>query len=170
MTDLTHFRAEKDQFFKFDDHSPLTAEQKAAFLGLSYYPENPSLQMELEMERLPQPEQVTISTSTGEERSYFHVGQVRFQVNGEPAALQIYEDDYGYFLPFSDASAPTQTYGGGRYLEPLEIRHNILLVDFNLAYNPYCAYNARWSCPLPPAENRLKVTIEAGEKNWPGEK
>lgn len=168
MNDLTRFRAEKDQFFKFDDHSPLTAEQKTVFLGLPYYPENPALRLELSLERLPAPQKVIIGTSTGEEREYFQIGQLRFEVEGQPATLQIYEDDYGYFLPFSDASAPAESYGGGRYLEPLEIRHNTFLVDFNLAYNPYCAYNARWSCPLPPAENRLNVKIEAGEKNWPG--
>lgn len=170
MSDLTHFRAEKDQFFKFDDRSPLSNEQKASFLGLAYYPENPALKMELPLERLPEAQQVLLGTSTGEERTYFLIGKVHFEVNGKPASLQVYEDDYGYFLPFSDASAPAETYGGGRYLEPVEIRHNILLLDFNLAYNPYCAYSERWSCPLPPAENRLKVKIEAGEKNWPGTK
>jgi uncharacterized protein (DUF1684 family) len=80
--------------------------------------------------------------------------------------LQVYEAEYGYFLPFSDATAPAETYGAGRYLEPEDLGGDKLVLDFNLAYNPYCAYNERWSCPLPPAANRLKVRIEAGEKKF----
>jgi uncharacterized protein (DUF1684 family) len=83
------------------------------------------------------------------------------------AILQVYADGYGgYFLPFADATSPQETYGAGRYLEPEEVSPGILHVDFNLAYNPFCAYNERWSCPIPPHENRLKVRIEAGEKKF----
>ena len=92
-------------------------------------------------------------TSTGSVQEYFKVGQVRFKVKDEDAALQVYQSvDHpdSYFIPFSDATAPGETYGGGRYLEPEEIRADELRVDFNLGYNPYCAYNDKWSCPLPP--------------------
>jgi len=109
MTDLARFRAEKDQSFKFGSQSPLTDEQKAIFLGLHYFPENPVLRLELPLERLPSPKEVIILTSTGDKRSYFHVGQIRFSVNEQEVALQIYEDDYGFFLPFSDASAQAET-------------------------------------------------------------
>lgn len=166
MSALEQFRRDKDEFFKGGHQSPLTPEQKREFHGLNYFPENPALQLELPLERFAQPEQVTLVTSTGEERDYWHVGQVRFEVDGLVAVLQVYEDDYGFFVPFADATAPDETYGAGRYLEPHEIRSDVLALDFNLAYNPYCAYNERWSCPLPPAANRLKVRIEAGEKNF----
>jgi uncharacterized protein len=166
MSSLEQLRKEKDDFFKTSSQSPLDADQKRHFGGLDYYPENPSLRLELALERFANPEQVTIATSTGDERDYRHVGQIRFSVGGQEAVLQIYEADYGYFLPFSDATAPSETYGAGRYLEPEDLGGGLLLVDFNLAYNPYCAYNERWSCPLPPLANRLKVRIEAGEKNF----
>ncbi len=166
MSELENFRKEKDVFFLTSDQSPLLAEQRRGFGGLRYYPENPSLRLELHLERIEKPAQVTLATSTGDEREYWQVGQIRFAVEGQEATLQVYEDNYGFFLPFTDATAPDETYGAGRYLEPHEIRHNILFVDFNLAYNPYCAYNERWSCPLPPAVNRLQVRIEAGEKKF----
>ena len=166
MNDLERFREEKDDFFRTGNQSPLTVEQQHDFSGLNYYPENLSLRLEVALERSPQPQPVILATSTGDEREYVQIGQIRFAVAGEEAVLQIYEDDYGFFLPFSDATAPLETYGAGRYLEPHELRPDVLYVDFNLAYNPYCAYNERWSCPLPPSANRLKVRIEAGEKNF----
>jgi hypothetical protein len=140
MNALELLRKEKDAFFK-SSQSPLDAMQKKDFQGLSYYPENPALRLELPLERYPNPSQVLMATSTGEEREYWHIGQMRFTVDGQEAVLQIYEADYGYFLPFSDATAPAETYGAGRYLEPEDLGGGRLLVDFNLAYNPYCAYN-----------------------------
>jgi uncharacterized protein (DUF1684 family) len=166
MNDLERFRSDKDEFFKTGHQSPLAAEQKQEFTGLKYYSENAALRLELPLERFAQPEQVLLATSTGDEREYWHIGQVRFTVDGKIATLQVYEDDYGFFVPFVDATAPEETYGAGRYLEPHEVRSNILALDFNLAYNPYCAYNERWSCPLPPSANRLAVRIEAGEKKF----
>jgi uncharacterized protein (DUF1684 family) len=164
MNTLDDFRKGKDDFFKNHYQSPLSAEQKRSFTGLHYYPENPSLRLELPLEKEPLPQPVIIQTSTGEVREYLHVGQVRFNVDGQEATLQVYDDGQGYFLPFVDATAPQETYGAGRYLEPHDLGNGSLIVDFNLAYNPYCAYNEQWSCPLPPNENRLKVRIEAGEK------
>jgi len=166
MTTLADFRREKDQQFGTDRQSPLTPEQKRTFTGLTYYPQNPALCLELRLERTAAPQPVTLATSTGEQREYLHAGQIRFTIAGEEALLQVYEADYGFFLPFSDPTAPLETYGAGRYLEPLKTSPDTLLVDFNLAYNPYCAYNERWSCPLPPSANRLKVKVEAGEKKF----
>jgi hypothetical protein len=166
MSALDEFHKDKDDFFKDDPQSPLTAEQKRAFAGLNYYPENPALRLELPLEAAAAPKPVILPTSTGEAREYLHVGQIRFDVSGQEAVLQIYRDDYGYFLPFVDATAPDETYGAARYLEPHDLGDGTLQVDFNLAYNPYCAYNERWSCPLPPQENRLKVRIAAGEKKF----
>ncbi|HEY3311022.1 MAG TPA: DUF1684 domain-containing protein [Anaerolineales bacterium] len=166
MNELEHFRTEKDDFFRSGDQTPLTREQQRSFTGLKYYPEYSALRLEIPLERAAKPQPVVLATSTGDEREYLQVGQLRFDVNGQEAVLQVYEDDYGFFLPFSDATSHDETYGAGRYLEPHEIRSDVLYVDFNLAYNPYCAYNERWSCPLPPSANRLKVRIEAGEKKF----
>ena len=168
MTTLADFRKQKDDFFRTDRQSPLTPEQRAAFQGLVYYPENPDLRLEAALEPAADVAVVTLKTSAGTEQDYFHVGQVRFPVGGKEAILQVYEAVEGgeYFIPFVDASAPAETYGAGRYLEPDELPGGRLLLDFNLAYNPYCAYNERWVCPLPPAENRLAVRIQAGEKKF----
>ncbi len=166
MSTLEQFRTDKDDLFKNDPQSPLSAEQRRDFTGLNYYPENPVLRLELKLEKAAEPKPVILQTSTGEVREYIHAGQIHFNVDGQEAMLQVYDDEYGYFLPFVDASAPNETYGAGRYLEPHDAGDGTLEVDFNLAYNPYCAYNERWSCPLPPKENRLKVRIEAGEKKF----
>ncbi len=139
MSTLAEFRQEKDEFFKTSRQSPLTADQKREFTGLPYFPENPALRLELALERFPQPTAVVLATSTGDEREYEHIGQITFQVEGKTAILQVYEADYGFFLPFADATAPDETYGAGRYLEPEALGGDRLAVDFNLAYNPYCA-------------------------------
>ncbi len=78
--------------------------------------------------------------------------------------MTIYANEHGYFLPFADSLAGVETYGAGRYLEPERNADGLLHVDFNIAYNPYCAYNELYSCPITPAENRIKVPIHAGEK------
>lgn len=164
MDELETFRARKDEFFKSDYQSPLTAEQKRDFAGLKYFPENPALRLELAEEPLPQPDRVEMQTSTGDVQVYDRHGRIRFQVNGQDAELTIYEGPGGFFLPFVDSLAGQETYPAGRYLEPESLGDAVFLVDFNLAYNPYCAYNDHWSCPLTPFENRLRVPIRAGEK------
>lgn len=170
MTALEQFRKLKDDHFRQDAGSPLSPELKKTFTGLNYFPENDALNLTLDLERYEAPEHVEMQTSKGDVRDYIRVGQIRFSVDQDQVSLQVYEseDDPGsYFVPFIDATAPRETYGAGRYLEPERVGHDRLLVDFNLAYNPYCVYDyARWSCPIPPTENRLSVRIEAGEKNF----
>jgi uncharacterized protein (DUF1684 family) len=168
MTDLDDFRQEKDEFFKHDLQSPLTREQKKAFSELSYFPENAALRLEVPVERLAAKETVQMPTSTGGVQTYQKYGRFTFTVEGQEAELTLYSGDYGYFLPFADALAGSETYGGGRYLEPEPLGGGKFLVDFNLAYNPYCAYNPNWSCPIPPKENRLAVAVRAGEKVFEG--
>jgi uncharacterized protein (DUF1684 family) len=164
MSDLTDFRTKKDQYFANDPHSPLTPQQKADFKGLQYFPENPDLRFHLPVEKSDQQVEVEIQTSTGDVQVYSSCGVINFEVDGEPAKLTIYTNEYGLFLPFADSLAGVETYGAGRYLEPEELSDGILLIDFNQAYNPYCAYNDLFSCPLTPWENRLKVPVRAGEK------
>jgi len=164
MSDLYDFRAEKDQFFASHPQSPLTAAQKQEFKGLTYFPENEGLRLEVEVQKFPQKNVVEIQTSTGEVRIYNRFGRFYFEIDGQEASLTIYNTDFGYFLPFVDSLANTETYGAGRYLEPEPLENGIFLVDFNMSYNPYCAYNELFSCPLTPFENRIKVPIRAGEK------
>ncbi len=168
MSSLSDFRRDKDEFLRSDFHSPFDHTQQKTFTGLNYYPENPSLRFVLPLEKVEKPERVFMATSTGDEQEYLQIGQIKFIVQGEEAILQVYLSVEGgdYFIPFVDATAPAETYGAGRYLEPEDLGGGMLQVDFNLAYNPYCAYNDRWSCPLPPRTNRLAVRIEAGEKKY----
>ena len=170
MSSLEEFRHEKDHFFADNPHSPLTHEQKGHFDGLDYFPENPNLRLELTLEELPDKEEITIQTSTGDFQIYQRAGTFRFEVDGQETRLTIYTSQHGYFLPFVDSLAGSETYPAGRYLEPEQLPNGKFLLDFNFAYNPYCAYNEQWSCPLTPFENRLKVPIRAGEKVYKKDK
>lgn len=162
--DLKSFRSSKDEFFAGHPQSPLTREQKRAFQGLTYFPENPALRLEVPVEEFQDKTKIQIQTSTGDIQDYRRYGKFHFLINGEKAELTIYINDQGFFLPFVDSLAGKETYPAGRYLEPEALVNGKFMIDFNLAYNPYCAYNDHWSCPLTPPENRLKVPIQAGEK------
>jgi uncharacterized protein (DUF1684 family) len=164
MDQLREFRAGKDRYFATDPDSPLTPAQKQDFTGLNYFPENRALRLELAIEEFPSKENVKMQTTTGGVQTYIRFGRIRFDVEGREAALTIYASLDGFFLPFADSLAGVETYGAGRYLELERLGQDRVLVDFNYAYNPYCAYNEAWSCPITPAENRLKVPIRAGEK------
>lgn len=164
MTDLDRFRKNKDEFFTNYPESPLTREQKKGFKGLQYFPENPALALEVMVEEFPEKKTITMQTSTGDVQDYVRFGRFSFTVDGQAAQLTVYGTGHEFFLPFADSLVGTETYPAGRYLEPQALGGGRFLVDFNYAYNPYCAYNERWSCPIPPAENRLKVAIRAGEK------
>ncbi len=162
--DLKTIRAEKDAFFAHHPQSPLTREQKKVFSTLEYFPETPELRLEVAVEQFPEMQSVQFQTSTGDIQTYQRYGKFRFKVDEQEAELTIYVDAHSFFLPFVDSLAGTQTYPAGRYLEPTLLPDGKFLVDFNLAYNPYCAYNDSWSCPLTPPENRLRVPVRAGEK------
>lgn len=164
MEPLDEFRREKDEFFRSSHHSPLLPEQKADFPGLNYFPPNAELSLTVDVERFPQGDEIQMLTNTGDVQRYTRFGRFRFSVEDEEASLTIYHNENGYFLPFTDSLAGSETYGAGRYLEPEPRPDGRFEVDFNLAYNPYCAYNEAWSCPITPAENRLTVPIRGGEK------
>jgi uncharacterized protein (DUF1684 family) len=164
MTELDNFRAEKNEFFGSHPQSPLSREQKREFKGLNYFPEDDALRLEVKVEEFQVREKFEMQTSTGDLQTYEKFGKFHFLVDGEQAELTIYQSERGFFLPFVDALAGKETYPAGRYLEPEPLPGGRFLVDFNIAYNPYCAYNEMWSCPITPAENRLKVAIRAGEK------
>jgi len=159
-------RAEKERFFQSSPHSPL--ENRMNFTGLNYYPPNPDFRYTLPINQAETPEPLTFQTSTGDERVYYRIGTIEFEVEGEPAQLALYKSDQHdeLFLPFRDATSGNETYGAGRYLEPEELSDGQVLVDFNLSYNPFCAYSEAYSCPLPPFENHLAIAIRAGEKAY----
>ena len=168
MTELDDSRRGKDQFFEQHPHSPLTAEQKRGFNGLKYFPEDRGLQLRLPLNTNVPHDTFDMDTSTGDKQRYRREGSIRFKVDGQNAVLYLYssEGQHELFLPFRDATSGKESYGGGRYLEATLSDDGTVLVDFNYAYNPYCAYNESWSCPIPPIENWLSVPIRAGEMAW----
>ena len=166
MESLADQRKMKDQFMGHDEHSPLTQEQRETFEGLKYFDENPTLRLELDIDPFEEQAKVQMQTSTGDVQTYTRYGRFRFESEGKEAELTLFASAHGYFLPFVDSQAGSETYGAGRYLDPPQMPDGKFLIDFNDAYKPYCAYNEMWSCPLPPAENKIDVAVKAGEKNF----
>ena len=174
MSQLTDLRQEIDHFMKSHPQSPLDHEQRETFQGLSYYDYNQDLVFEVKVDLLPEDEPiVTMQTSTGDSQDYRRWATFSFEVDGEPASLTIYSNTLGqeFFMPFKDASNGQETYGAGRYMDDhrpgfRRIGTRRFEVDFNYAYNPYCAYSPYFSCPLPSRENWLKVPIHAGERDF----
>jgi len=163
---------EKDAAFRAEN-SPLLPQDRPTFHGLSYYPIDPQLRFSVPLHRYPAPVQVRLGTNTGEIRSGLRYGYFDFKVGGQSCRLQVYrlEDapDSGgamLFIPFRDSTSGRETYAAGRYIDLKENTSGVYDLDFNRAYNPSCAYDSEFSCPVPPAENTLKVPIHAGEKKY----
>ncbi len=161
---LGALREQKDEFFKTSPKSPLMPKQQRNFTGLNYYPYNEALDLTVEVTQFEEKTDVQVQTTSGEARWYRRYGEFTFEVDGETARLTIYQAPHGYFLPFVDAGAGDETYPSGRYIEPQQVSGDTFHIDLNQVYNPYCAYSHGWSCPITPAENRLSVKVEAGEK------
>jgi uncharacterized protein len=169
--ELEGLRREKDEFFRTDLDSPIPPEQRSTFKGLNYYSTEKSYKVSARLERFDKPEPVQITTSTGFRQSYVRYGMIRFTIKGTQLRLTVYksaEDPFAMslFIPFSDETSGSETYGEGRYLDLEEGGGDEYELDFNLAYNPYCAYNDQYTCPIPPGENKLPVKILAGEKKY----
>ena len=173
------FRADKDDYFKnAGAGSPIPVSEREAFTGLPYFPVDPALRFEdrtLEPYTGSEPSNFQIPTSDGRLRPAHRAGILAFDIGGQRRALTAYTFDGGdddgndgdgeaLFVPFLDATSGTETYGAGRYLDLEPEEDGTYTLDFNLAYHPSCVYDVRFSCPLTPAENRLPIRIEAGER------
>lgn len=169
-------RITKDSSFRIADISPLNAKQIEAFSGLVYFPINEEFLVEARLEPINSEDIIQMKTSTDRLPNYKVYGYVYFLFEGEEHRLTAYQnvdhqEDSLYrdflFVPFTDNNSTILTYGGGRYLDFKIPNTNTFYLDFNKAYNPYCAYNHRWSCVIPPQENSLQIAIDAGEKIYP---
>jgi uncharacterized protein len=165
------FRADKDEFFKTAPGSPIPAAEREAFTGLPYYAVDPTLvfdELVLEPYGGSEPPAFEIPTSDGKLRPARRAGSFSFDHGGERRTLTAYAfetgDPQSLFVPFLDRTSGTETYGAGRYLDLEPEDDGTYTLDFNLAYHPSCVYDPKFSCPLTPAENRLPVRIEAGER------
>ncbi|HEV2034415.1 MAG TPA: DUF1684 domain-containing protein [Candidatus Dormibacteraeota bacterium] len=176
---LTRFRQGRDELFRSHPQSPIEPEQRPSFQGLRYFPHDPAYRVRAQM-TAGDGSELAIETG-GEDGAvrYRRAGQLVFQRAGEPCrltVLSLIQYAGGLFVPFKDATSGRETYGGGRYLFDTIKNHlpmpvpeagkNIVEIDFNYAYNPSCAYDHRWACPMAPQENWLPVPIRAGEKNY----
>lgn len=158
-------RKQKDNFLRTDAESPLT--NKSAFKGLIYFEPNPAYRVTARLEPFADKTQkLVVRMSDGSEEVYDKFAHAVFSLNGEACRLLIVKLQNTYSILFRDATSGKGTYGGGRYLEldPTELTDNHAILDFNAAYNPYCAYNPTYACPIPPVENTLPTPVEAGEK------
>jgi uncharacterized protein (DUF1684 family) len=160
-------RAEKDENFK-SEGSPLPDGVRGEFHGLSYYAPAVDMMFTVPLVKFSEPKTIEIAATKGDVRKMLRYGTFTFQVDGQSCTLTAYksEADPGMlFVPFKDATNGKETYRVGRYLDMKEHAGDApYLIDFNQAYNPYCAYNDNYTCPLVPGENVLPVAIHAGEK------
>jgi hypothetical protein len=169
------FHLDQDNLFKTHPQTALTPRQVENFTSLRYYPYNPDYRFTLPIEPLSNKEPIQINLQEDGPTRLLPFGRISFTITGQDVSLALFwimGYGGGIFLPFQDLTSLDGTYAGGRYLldtikgADLGWEADRLVVDFNFAYNPSCAYNSRWHCPLPPPENQLSVPIRAGELRY----
>lgn len=174
------FRLRRDVLLRDHPQSALDEQQRRVFHSLAYFPYQPEFCVRAQVENGIEPVQQTVPMDAIEQMCMTAVARLHFTIQGQAATLTLYWLNVyggGLFLPFRDTTAPAESYGGGRYLcdtikgsdllpVPGADPRQELLLDFNYAYNPSCAYNEAWTCPLAPLENRLPIAIGAGEKKF----
>ncbi len=167
------FRAQRDAEFRDPKTSPLETWEIAKFAGLNYFNIDPSFKVPANFVRTPNEKKFNMPTSSGTTKVYLKYGELIFKVRNREYKLGVYQSEvlaktekYKNFLliPFTDQTSGKETYGGGRYIDFEIPSSEVVTLDFNLAYNPSCAYSSRYNCPIPPRENRLRTKIRAGEK------
>jgi len=165
---IARFRLERDRLFRDHPESPLASAARGGFPGVPYWPYDPALRFAADIEALPA-EPITATSLSGEAFRLERIGRVRLPI-GELEVYWIAVYGGGVLIPFRDATSGTETYGAGRYLldtvkgADLGGSGDRLVLDFNYAYHPSCAYDPKWSCPLAPPANRLEVPVMAGER------
>ena len=169
---LTAARAAKDAAFQrpcCSDSSPVPDNRKAELLPLSYFPIDESYNVPAVLKPATDPTVFEMPTSSGQPRRERRAGTLEFTLRGDAMTLTAFVEADApnmdrLFVPFSDATSGKESYAGGRFLDLDRTATGIYELDFNRAYTPYCYYNPTFECPYPPAENRLKIRIEAGER------
>ena len=168
---IVHEREQKDDFFKKYMQSPIPIEYRQQFEMLHYFPPDPNFRFELELHEHDDKKSMQIEDTKGNTREFLRWGEFQFKVGNEADTLQAYKsnsEEERLFIPFRDVTSGKETYGAGRYLD-LDLRdrtaNGYWILDFNKAYNPWCAYSENYACPFVAPENWLKIPIYAGEKN-----
>jgi uncharacterized protein (DUF1684 family) len=168
-TQVTSARTFKDQFFSESPESPVPADKRSALLPLRYFPIEPGYSVPAVLKLAAERPVFEMPTSSGALRKMQLVGVLEFTLLGEKRSLGAFVPDgtaqiTSLFVPFADQTTGSETYSAGRYLDIEPTTTGYYTIDFNTAYNPYCAYNATFECPFPPPSNRLAVAVRAGEK------
>lgn len=168
-------RKEKDIEFLDLNQSPLSPDEIKDFMGLKYFKPDPLWLISANLVRKSTPDTIKMKTTTERLPLYIVFGTATFDVNGQKDTLTIYRnvglmtkpgfEDY-LFVPFTDETSGEESYGGGRYIDARIPNNETIILDFNRAYNPYCVYSKKYSCPIPPRENHLEFRVVAGEKNY----
>ena len=175
IKEIKDFIAKQNAQFKNPESSPLTKEDLQDFTELSYYPIALSYRVVATFKRTPLEQPFAMETSTQRKPIYVKYGELHFTLDNQDLMLNVYQNqslvfDASYkdylFVPFTDATSGNETYGGGRYIDLTIPETTSVILDFNKSYNPYCAYNGKYSCPIPPKENHLDIPIRAGVKNY----
>ncbi|GAB3235236.1 DUF1684 domain-containing protein [Algoriphagus aestuariicola] len=164
-------RERQYKFIRFNIDSPLTEEQKAKFASLTFYDIDPSYKVKARLLPIENKKVREVPLTDGSMQRYIEHSYAEFELGGKTNKLLLLQamdeaDKRNFFLAFADETSAKETYGGGRYLNVRQDGKNSITLDFNLAYNPYCAYNPDYACPIPPKENLLDIAIAAGEKNY----
>jgi uncharacterized protein len=165
---ILDFRKQKNHYFRTSIDSPI--EDKENFPGLNYYPPDDKYKVVATLMLLKDTVPLSIKRSDGKEENYLRFAKAYFTLERKSFNLTLLKlmnnplDENILFIPFSDKTNGVETYGGGRYLDVKFKSEKKIALDFNLAYNPYCSYNYKFSCPIPPLENSLDIEIYAGEK------
>lgn len=166
---VTHFRDSTSAMFLSGANGVLEKKDVSAAGRLKYFDPNVSYKIRAVFTRIENGEVFKMETSTDRLPEYRKYGTLSFSLDETPQELTVYQNikDTSYlFLPFKDLTNGKESYGAGRYLDFKLTDLENPIIDFNFAYNPYCAYNKDFSCPIPPAENHLKIAVFAGEKKW----
>lgn len=168
-------QSDLNQSFLTDSVSPLTKEDFSQFKGLKFFKPNTKYCVRANFTRTAHELPFLMKTTTDRLPEYVKFGEVVFEIDGERFQLNVYQntslskkagyEDY-LFLPFKDETNGNSTYYGGRYLDLRIPKSDEIILDFNRAYNPYCAYNPKYSCPIVPRENQLSTRIRAGVKKY----
>lgn len=167
------FQAEMNSHYADSLKSPLKKEDLKVFEALDFYPIDLKYCVQAIFKRTPKEKPFAMKTSTNRTPMYVKYGEITFQLDGKQHQLSIYQNiefskiekyKNDLFLPFVDETSGDESYGGGRYIDLKIPDGDAVIINFNLAYNPYCAYNSGYSCPIPPQENYIEAMINAGVK------
>ncbi|MFK7972818.1 MAG: DUF1684 domain-containing protein [Bacteroidia bacterium] len=175
MERLQKYQAEQNAEFADSSASPLTAEDRATFEALDFYPIDSTFCVQARFVRTEGSKPFEMKTTTARKPVYEKYGEAHFVINGDSLMLTLYQShrsmnhpiykDY-LFLPYTDSTSGDESYGGGRFIDVRIPEGDTIEIDFNKSYNPYCAYNHKYSCPVPPSENYLDVAVRAGVKKY----